>query len=413
MLIRRIEVYPPEEVTTRAADREVAPHDVDMSHSNIDAIHRGFLGLYKSGLYPAIALCIRRYGQVVFDRAIGHTRGFLPGDAPDVPPVLATPDTRFNVFSVSKAVTAMVAHHLEQRGLLHLDDAVAEYIPEFAAGRKHRITLRHILTHRAGIPSIPGDEVNLDLLSNPSRIIELICSTHTSHRPGRLVAYHALTGGFVIDEVVRRVTGKTIRAYLKQHILSPLGFDTFNYGIAPGRLHEVALNMYTGPPIPPPFAGMFKRALQLPFAKAVEVSNDPRFNTAIIPSGNIIGTANEASRFFQLLLAGGSLNGVRIFEERTIKRALMEQSYLELDLTLGLPIDYSTGFMLGSSVVSPYGLGTKRAFGHVGMSNVICFADPERAIAVGLMTSGKPFVSPGMWRLVELLRRIAAHCSRV
>ena len=91
----------------------------------------------------------------------------------------------------------------------------------------------------------------------------------------------------------------------------------------------------------------------------------------------------------------------------------MEQSYLELDLTLGVPIDYSTGFMLGSSVISPYGLGTKKAFGHVGMSNVICFADPERAISVALMTSGKPFVSPRMWRLIELMRRIAPNCPKV
>ena len=85
--------------------------------------------LYRSRMHPAIQLCIRRHGEVILDRSIGHARGNSPGDSSDTPKVLATPDTPFNIFSASKAITATVIHLLDQQGYLHVDDPVTEYIP--------------------------------------------------------------------------------------------------------------------------------------------------------------------------------------------------------------------------------------------------------------------------------------------
>jgi CubicO group peptidase (beta-lactamase class C family) len=148
-------------------------------------------------------------------------------------------------------------------------------------------------------------------------------------------------------------------------------------------------------------------------AKATSMSNDPRFLTAIIPSGNIVGTAEEASRFFQLLLNGGEMDGIRIFEARTIRRAIAEQSYLEIDSFLGMPVRYGLGFMLGAYRFSPYGKGTPNAFGHIGFTNVIAWADPDRQLSVGLMTSGKPFITPGQISWLNVARTIARRCAPV
>src|SRR5262249_60961220 len=140
----------------------------------------------------------------------------------------------------------------------------------------------------------------------------------------------------------------------------------------------------------PAGATIFPRALGVEFQEAVAISNDPRFLLGIIPSGNVVATANEMSRFFQLLLDGGVLDGVRIFEDRTIRRATVEHSYLELDLTLGLPFRYGMGFMLGGEWLSPYGPHTRHAFGHVGLTNIFCSAAPERRAAAALLPSGQP-----------------------
>jgi CubicO group peptidase (beta-lactamase class C family) len=126
----------------------------------------------------------------------------------------------------------------------------------------------------------------------------------------------------------------------------------------------------------------------------------------------VITTANELSRFYQLLL-DGELDGVRIFDRRTIQRATAEQSYLEFDLTLGFPLRYSMGFMLGGRWLSLYGPDTEHAYGHLGFTNVSGWADPERAVAAALMTSGKPLLYPQLYELYNISRQIGLACPKV
>jgi CubicO group peptidase (beta-lactamase class C family) len=321
-------------------------------------------------------------------------------------------DSLFNFFSASKAVTAMVIHLLDERGAVHLDDAVAEYFPEFGKHGKEDITIRQLLTHRAGIPVVKEAKVDAALLGDHDRLMALLCDAKPISVPGRQLAYHALTSGFVLAEVVQRATGRDIRRVLRDEILGPLGFATFDYGIAPERVKDVAVNAFTGLPSFPPQSWALERALGLGAREASAMSNDPRFLTAIVPSGNVIGTADEACRFFQLLLDEGELGGVRVFEKRTVRRAVREQSYLEVDSFLGLPVRYGMGFMLGGEHFTPYGPHTPRAFGHLGFTNVIAWADPERQLSVGLMTSGKPFITPGQIAWLRVARTISDVCPR-
>jgi CubicO group peptidase (beta-lactamase class C family) len=410
-LAMHVRAFPPDEVTSRNADAEAEPREGGLTKEDVDAIWKSVVRLYETGLQPAMALCVRRHGVVVLDRAIGHLRGNSPGDAKDAPRTPVRHDTLFNFFSASKAVTAMVIHLLDERGVVHLDDAVVEYFPEFGKNGKEDVTLRQLLTHRAGIPNVPQARVDVGLLSDPERLLGILCDARPLSVPGRRLAYHALTGGFVLGEVVRRVTGRDIRRVLREDVLAPLGFATFDYGVPPERVGDVAVNAFTGLPAFPPQSWALERALGLGAREATALSNEPRFLTAIVPSGNVIGTANEASRFFQLLLEEGELDGVRVFERRTVRRAVREQSYLEVDSFLGMPVRYAMGFMLGAEHFTPYGPHTPRAFGHVGFTNVIAWADHERELSVGLMTSGKPFVTPGQISWLRVARTISRVCA--
>lgn len=405
-----VRTAPPEEVADRGP--EVDPRSVGTDRKAIDAIWRAMVATYRTGLYPALALCIRRRGQVIFDRTLGHASGNAPADPPEAPKVVATPRTLFNIFSASKMVTAMLVHLCDERHLLHLDDPIAMYVPGFGEHGKHRITIRHVLTHRAGIPHIPQQFADVGLLERPGEILALLSRQKPRWRAGTRLAYHALTGGFVLGAVVEQVMGKPLPQVMHDEILGPLSFDAFNFGVPPERLGEVAVNAFTGPPVLPPISQFLKRALSVHVLEAVRASNDPRFLTSVIPAGNIIATANEASRFMQLLLNGGELDGVRVFETRTIKRAIAEQTYFELDLTMGAPIRYSMGFILGARIASPYGLGTPRAFGHLGFTNVFVYADPTRDLAVALMTSGKPVLTPALARTLLIMQTIAAKMPR-
>src|SRR5262249_34801312 len=204
------------------------------------------------GLHPAIQLCVRGRGRALIARAIGHASGNGPNAPLEAPKVLATPATPFNIFSASKAVTAMLVHLLDQRNLIRLDDPVCEYIPEFGVHQKDWITIRHVLTHRAGIPNLPPGAADLDRLGDQEGIVRMLCDARPVSRPGRQLAYHAISGGFVLGEVVRRVTGKDIRTLLAREICRPLGFRWMNYGVQPRDLRRVALNYFTGPPALPP-----------------------------------------------------------------------------------------------------------------------------------------------------------------
>lgn len=402
-----VRVFPPDEVTSINREAEVDPRSVGMEPGAVDAIWRSVTDLYQTGLQPAISLCIRRRGQVILDRAIGHERGNAPGAPADGPRTPIRHDSLFNLFSSSKAITAMLLHLMDQEHLIHLDDPVAEYIPEFAKHNKHWITIRHVLTHRAGIPNIPPEHANLDLLADPTRMMEILCDTEPVWIAGRRLGYHALTGGFILGEVVKRVTGKDIRDVLREKILTPLGMRHLNYGVPANEAGHVVENAFTGPPNVWPFTWFIKRVLGVSMEDAVTLSNDPRFFSVPIPSGNVIGTANEASRFYQMLLNEGELDGARIFQPRTVCRAVAEQSYLEADVTLMLPIRYGMGFILGAKRFSPYGYDTAHAFGHLGFTNVVTWADPEREISVALLTAGKPLISPWVYYWIKVMQRIS------
>jgi CubicO group peptidase (beta-lactamase class C family) len=392
---------------------EISPESAGLTSQQIERIWAASRNLYKTGVHPALALCIRRNGHVVLDRAIGHASGNGPKDGRDTPKVLVTPDTPFCVFSTAKGITALVIHMLQERGVLNIQDRVTDYIPEYGQHGKAATTIAHILSHRAAIPWLPKHLAELDSFTDMDLAVEAISASKPFGKPGTLLAYHAISGGIILGEIVQRATGTSIKAVLESEILDPLNFRWMNYGVAPDDVGKVALNYATGPRLLPPISQLATHALSQPIDKVVDISNEARFLTSVIPSATTVSTANELSRFFEIFRRGGELDGHRVMTPETLRRAITQQSRLELDLTLVLPIRFSYGLMLGAKVVSLYGLDTDLAFGHLGLINIVGWADPERGISGALLTSGKAIIYPDVYRFIGVMQSIASEIPKL
>jgi CubicO group peptidase (beta-lactamase class C family) len=400
-----------ESVTTRGPEAD--PETVGMSPRDVARIWKAAKLLYRSGVHPAVQVCVRRNGAVVLNRAIGHARGNGPHDAEDADKVPATPETPFVIYSGSKAITAFVVHMLHDRGVIDIALPVAEYIPEYARNGKGEITVGQVLAHRAGVPNLPPTAFDLDHASDREFMVETLCAAKPVFQPGKYLAYHAVSGGFILGEVVHRATGMDIRSVLAKEILDPLGFRWNNYGVDHGDLDAVALNYVTGPPTAPPLSQLLTRALGLGFDELVDASNDARFLTAIVPSANIVATAEELSRFYEIFRRGGELDGIEVLSAEAVRYALTEQSRLEIDLSLGFPTRFGYGLMLGAQLLSLYGRDTQHAFGHLGFTNMLAWADPERALSCAVMTNGKPVLYPELPRVYGLMQTITSAAPKV
>jgi len=410
MLQRKVRVYAPHSVT-RVGD-EALEGSTGLPLGLTERVWSDVVGLYQTGLHPAIGLCIRHQGRVVLDRTIGHSRGNGVGARRSAPKTVATPDTLFNLFSATKMITAMLVHLTAERGHISVDDPVHRYIPEFKQGGKESITIRHVLTHTAGIEDLPVGALDYEVLNDYTPMIEAICASEPKSTPGANVAYHAISGGFLLAEILRRVDGRSVQEMLNDEITGRLGLDDFRYGVVAERTAEVAHHDFTGLPLPGLVAEKFRSCAGISAQEAVELSNDERFLTGVIPSANLITTGRGATAFLQLLMNGGTLDGTRVFQPKTIQSAIIKRTRLQLDSTFGFPIRYGEGFMLGGRRFSLFGLNTPRVFGHIGFTNVVVWADPERDLAVSFLNTGKPFLAPGMLRWYWAMQRLALEVPR-
>lgn len=385
--------------------KEVEPRDVGLLQPDVERIWGLVIKLYKTGVHPAISVCIRHRGKVLLSRSIGHVRGNGPNDTPDTEKVLATPDTPMCLFSTSKGITALLMHMLQEDGLINVSDPVAFYAPEFARKGKDNITIHQILAHRGGIPGLPKD-VDLEVLWDEDRTWELLCDAKPIVTDGSRLAYHAITGGFVLERVVRQVTGADINAYIARKIREPMGMKYFSYGLEAQYLDDLALAYATGPRPGPLLGAFIKRALGTDIVSIEKLANDLRFQQAIIPSGNLAGTAEEACRFFQMMLNGGKWGRRRICSERTVARTVQEFGNRTLDRTLFIPMRFSAGLMLGDEPFGIWGPNSREAFGHLGLINKFAWADPQRDLSAALLTSGLPIIGHHIPALVQVLRGI-------
>ncbi len=399
-------------VTTIDRKAEIDPQAVDMTQADVDAIWGSVLKLYRSGTHPAISLCLRRRGKVVLSRSIGHVRGNGPHDSPDADKVLATPDTPYCQYSGSKGVTAMLIQMLAEDGLICLMDPVSFYAPEFAKNGKENITIHQILAHRGGIPGLPP-KTNLSALWDEDNVWDMLCEARPITTDGSKLAYHAITGGFVLGRVLRNVTGEDMNAYIDRKLRQPMGFKYFTYGVESHNLDHLAQSYVTGPSPGPVVNHFVKRALGSDMRSLEPTLNDPRFQQVQMPAANLAASAPEMSAFYQMMLNGGRWKRRRICSDSTVARTTHEYGSRSIDKTLMMPLRYSAGLMLGDAPFGLWGPDSSSAYGHGGLANKLTWADPERDISVALLNSGLPLIGPHLGDLFGFLRTVGQRCTKV
>ena len=394
-----------DEVIVIDRKKEVDPGEAGLHPSDVERIWDNVIKVYRTGVHPAITINLRCRGRIIMARSIGHARGNGPDDGPDTVRVLASPATPMCMFSASKAITALLMHMLAEEGLIDVMDPVTRYAPEFGRKGKGAITIQQVLAHRGGIPGLPRG-TSLDVLWDVDKTWELLCDAEPIMTDGSKLAYHAITGGFVLERVLRIVTGADINAYLDRKIRKPMGMKYFTYGIRPEQRDALALNYATGPRQGPVLGAVIRRALGTDMEAIASISNAPRYHDAIMPAANLVASAEEVSAFFQMMLNGGAWGRKRICAPATIAGAVRATGHRAFDRTLMLPMRYSAGLMLGDEPFGLWGPHSGQAFGHVGLINKFAWADPQRELSAAILTSGILLVAHHLVPFARLIRSI-------
>jgi CubicO group peptidase (beta-lactamase class C family) len=302
-------------------------------------------------------------------------------------------DTLQVVYSTTKAVTATCALLLAQRGELDLDAPVADYWPEFAAAGKDRVPVRWLLTHQAGLPTL-DQPISRAAAIAWDPMVEALAAQRPSWEPGTAHGYHGLTFGWLVGEVVRRVSGRTIGTYLAEEIAAPLGLDLW-IGLPKAEHHRVS-RVVIPPPDPDALSRIDLDTLPEPvrdmmaaFADPTSLTvrslltlvtprldhNDPDEQSAEMPSTGGICTARALARFYAALI--GEVDGHRILTADTVTAAAAER-VSGVDRVLRVPVRIGTGFGLPTTDAFWY---SPAAFGFGGFGGSLGFADPATGLA--------------------------------
>ena len=307
----------------------------------------------------------------------------------------------FFLFSAGKPLVALAVHLLAQREALSLDDPVAAHWPEFGQRGKQAITIRQVLQHRGGLPVARGMPLDALAMTDWDASIRAIERAAPAYPPGEVVAYHILTFGFILGEVVRRVTGISVRDFIVGELLGPLGLSDIYLGLPASLWHRH---------VPVSGRGPAERITQFLINRRVT-------RAAVIPAASVSGTAVGMAKLYQALLDGGQ----PVFRPETIAAAIRPSSDGEIDRYLHLPIRWSQGFQLGGARpggarvgggYAPMGaLASPAAFGHNGSYVCLAWADPERQVVMAYLTGRLVSRSAGARHMSDVSDAVLAEFS--
>jgi CubicO group peptidase (beta-lactamase class C family) len=369
----------------------------------VEAALRKQLASYRGG---AAAVCVYHRGECVVDLWGGHT---------DEAGSLWQKDTMAPSFSTSKGVCSTLLHIFADRGLIDYDAPVARYWPEFAQAGKAKITVRQVLSHQSGLYHIRQMIDRGDRMLDWDHMVQAIEKTAPVHTPGTRTGYHGLTYGFIVGEIIQRVTGKQFSNLVQSEIVKPLGLDGMYIGAPKKELHRAAQLIFPkttksmsktslGPFLEVYACGMSNvlRAMgadsdlsSIFDALAPRGISDFEFNAhgtlrAAIPSANGLFTARSLAKMYAMLAAGGEFNGTRLMSQDTVRKA----GTLQKPTGKNSVIPFDMRWRLGYHAVATTRGFPEQAFGHFGFGGSGAWADPSLDLSVALIVNsgmGSPF----------------------
>jgi CubicO group peptidase (beta-lactamase class C family) len=314
-----------------------------------------------------------------------------------------TRDTLCLVWSCTKGAVALCAHILASRGRLDLDSPVARYWPEFAQAGKDAIPVRWLLSHQAGLPAI-REQLRPGELYDWRAMTDHLAAEEPSWPPGTRQGYHATTFGHLVGELIRRVDGRDVGAFLREEVAEPLGLDV-HIGLPAGDVGRVAPTIRADP-VPPgePVWRFYAEARRDPAGLQALIINNtgrrgprdhdsPEAYRAVLPSQGGVTNARGLARLYEPLALGGAKGGVQLVDDDTLARMRNVSSATAIDAVLLTGLRFSLGYMKSTDNrrAPPEArdslILSEAAFGHAGMGGSLGFADPDARLAFGYAMS--------------------------
>lgn len=288
-------------------------------------------------------------------------------------------DTLVCMMSVAKAVSATCLHMLVDRRQVELDAPVARYWPEFAQNGKDKVLVSHVLDHRAGLP-ILAEKLHPQAMFDHALMVGALERQAPLWEPGTKAGYHVHNQGFLIDEILRRVDGRTLPHFLREEVTGPLGID-YQFGLSAADQARCAdfLQATEGTI----FAARHGDPDKI-LSRAWDQLPDPldlnsrQWREATITSASGHGNARAVARLYGALARGGELDGVRLMSPATLEQAITEQHNM-VEVMMERPYHQALGFLLSSPPIVWMGPG-RRSFGHHGVGGSIGLGDPEAKV---------------------------------
>lgn len=349
-----------------------------------------------------LQVCAYRNGVPIIDTWRGHASADRAREV--------GPGTVFPIFSVSKAVTAFAIHLQAERGLVDPDAPIATYWPEYGTKGKEAITIRHVLTHRAGVPQMPAD-VTPERLSDWEWVTSRLTRVAPVFPPGSRNTYLSMTFGYLLGEVVRRTDpkGRGFATFVNEEIAGPLGMDSFWFGVPESEKHRVATLCFPGQPAEPDPASLAAKAIPAQVALAPAAFNRADVQRSVVPAVGGVSNARSLVRLFALLAGAGELDGVRLLSAGRISALAAPRPDIDVpDETYGtvLPVG-AGGFWVRIPGLVPPGTSV---IGHTGMGGSYAWAEPSTGLAVAIchnrMVIQQPFTE-----LVAAIRDVPADAA--
>ena len=380
----------------------VEPGAVGVDARRLRAAVKEFAQQQRAGAFPGGQIAVRRHGQLLLDEAFGLASGL---GADEGPARAARPDTIFPVFSAGKPLAALAVAILEERGLFDVHAPIAETIPEFGVRGKESLTTLDVLTHTAGI-LMPEFCRRWREWGQWDRVVDAICAVRPSLPRGTL-AYHPLEYGWVLGELVRRVTGQPLDHFLDEALLGPAELTGMRFRMAPERQHELARSYWQGGPRV--FIGSVNVANMFS-----EITREPHvLFSALVPGAGLLSDAAHLAALYDLLAAGGvSRSGRRILQPATIGRMTARHLYSWCRSNRA-PLAVGRGFLVGTRGPGVYGWwNSSGCYGHAGAFCTVAFCDAQSDLCIAVVTNGNRGAVDLMKRFPGLLQRLRASVPR-
>lgn len=331
------------------------------------------------GRYPGAQIAIARHGKLGVMRTYGDAR-IDPQRQP------ARDDTLWLLYSNTKVITASAVWLLAERGALRFTDRVAEHLPGFEANGKGDITIIQLLSHRGGFPNA---EVPKEAWDDHELLRRAVCGFTLEWTPGSRLHYHGRSAHWTAAAMIEAITKTDYRAFIRDNVIGPIGLGDELFVGLPDAQHARSVDMHEPSP---DGTRQIKRADE----------NNAAFRRAGAPSSGGYATARAMAAFYQLLLAGGRLNGVRLFAPRTIQYVTRNITGDMVDGYMGMPMHRGLGPHLRGTTDTIRGLGalaSPRTFGHGGVGSSYCWGDPDSGVSFAYITNSR---IPDPWHTARL-----------